>query len=211
MRCTESWKSSSIVHFPIPSNCISIDRHTQNGRQQKKKNHHTSFIGLHKKIGGKNPGFSTDSRNTSSSHHRKLPPLKPGQNLERVQLPRAFFTHTRGARKKIFLLLFLLDRWILFFFFQSFSHSTSFFLSKSCYGLYSCLLFFFLFLRQIPNLIKCVRINSFDRNFFILKRKKRIGWIHTSLSIGSFSPFRSDGSPLLDIYHHAPFSLDSVM
>lgn len=84
--------------------------HTKRTATKKKKNHHTSFIGLHKKIGGKNPGFSTDSRNSSSSHHRKLPPLKPAQNLERVQLPRAF-SRTQGEleRRFFFYYFYLID------------------------------------------------------------------------------------------------------
>lgn len=118
--------------------------------------------------------------------------------------------HAHKGRKKIFLLLFLLDRWILFFFFQSFSHSTSFFLSKSCYGLYSCLLF--LLISSTNSEPNQMRAGQFIRSkffYFEAKEKDRLDTyialyrIIFSIPIGWFS--------LSWIYHHDPFNLDSVM
>lgn len=102
--------------------------------------------------------------------------------------------HAHKGRKKIFLLLFLLDRWILFFFFQSFSHSTSFFLSKSCYGLYSCLLF--LLISSTNSEPNQMRADQFIRSkffYFEAKEKDRLDTyialyrIIFSIPIGWFS------------------------
>jgi hypothetical protein len=83
----------------------SIGTHKTDGNKKKEEPSHEFYRFTQKDRGGKNPGFSTDSRNSSSSHHRKLPPLKPGQNLERVQLPRAF-SRTQGEKEDFSFIIF---------------------------------------------------------------------------------------------------------
>jgi hypothetical protein len=88
-----------------PTVYSSIGTHKTDCNKKKEEPSHEFYRFTQKDRGGKNPGFSTDSRNSSSSHHRKLPPLKPGQNLERVQLPRAF-SRTQGEKEDFSFIIF---------------------------------------------------------------------------------------------------------